>query len=163
MKKILEISWKILHVGGWMPLLLFAIHLFLSRVLHIYDIWPSLDIPMHFSGGAAIAFFVSQCFQALPRESVKRSRVVLLELVMIGSLTAVSAVFWEFAEFTLDQLFWMSSQLGLADTMLDLAMGILGACTVILVRWRQLHIGLSELQEITFDWLRGSLPKPDHH
>lgn len=136
-------------------MLVFATHVFLSGVLHAYDSWPHLDIPMHFSGGIAIAFFVSQCFQSLPRESTRRSRVVILELVLIGSLTASAAVFWEFTEFTADQLFGTNVQISLANTMQDLAMGILGAIVFMLIRSRQLRVGVGEVREITFDWFRG--------
>lgn len=153
---LLNISWKVLTTGGgWVPLFVFTTHVFLSQGLHLYDFWPPTDIPMHFSGGVAIAFFISRCFQLLPRESVKRSRVALLELLLIGSLTATAAVFWEFAEFSIDQLLGTNVQLGLANTMKDLAMGILGSIFLILIRIRQLHIGTSELREITFDWARG--------
>jgi hypothetical protein len=156
MKKILNIGWKALTVGGgWVPLLVFTTHIFLSRVLYLYKIWPPADIPMHFSGGVAIAFFISRCFQLLPRESVKRSRVDLLELLLIGSLTASVAVFWEFAEFSADQLFGTNVQISLANTMQDMAMGILGAIFLISMRIRQLRVGTSELREITFDWVRG--------
>lgn len=141
--------------GGWAPLTVFIIHVFLSRVLHLYDLWPRADIPMHFSGGMAIAFFTSRCFQLLPRESIKRSRVALLELLLICSLTATVAVFWEFAEFTIDQLFGLNIQVSLANTMQDLAMGILGSISFILIRMRQLHIGTNELREITFEWVHG--------
>ena len=91
----------------------------------------------------------------LIREAVKRSRIVLLELLLIGSLTATAAVFWEFAEFALDQLADSNIQVSLANTMLDLAMGIFGATFLILLRAKQLRIGKGELQEITFDWIRG--------
>ena len=156
MKRFLNISLKAINAGGgWVALLVFATHLFLSRVLYLYDLWPPIDTPMHFAGGVAIAFFISRCFQLLPRESVRRSRVVLLELLLIGSLTASVAVFWEFAEFSIDQLFGMNAQISLANTMKDMAMGILGAIFLILIRIRQLRIGISELREITFDWMHG--------
>jgi hypothetical protein len=156
MKKTWNIGWKALTAGGgWIPLLVFTMHLFLSQVLHLYKLWPSADIPMHFSGGMAIAFFISRCFQLLPRVSVKRSRVVLLELLLIGSLTTSAAVFWEFAEFSFDQLFGTNVQIGLANTMQDMAMGILGAILFILIRSRQLQVGSSELREITIDWIHG--------
>lgn len=155
---LLNIALKVLTIGGgWLPLLVFTIHVFLSQVLHLYDLWPPTDIPMHFSGGVAIAFFISRCFQLLPRAAVKRSRVVLLELLLIGSVTATAAVFWEFAEFSIDQLFGMNVQRGLANTMRDMAMGILGSIFLILIRSRQLQIGKSELREITFDWLHGKV------
>ena len=141
--------------GGWVPFSVFMIHLFLSRIIHLYEIWPPTDIPVHFSGGLAIAVFVSRCFQLLPRESVKRSRVVLLEILLIGSLTVTAAVFWEFAEFSMDRLLGTNVQLGLANTMRDMAMGILGSLFLILIRIRQLDIGTRELREVTFDFVRG--------
>lgn len=151
-----NIALKILTTGGgWLPLLVFTVHAFLSQVLDLYELWPPTDIPMHFSGGVAIAVFISRSFQLLPRPAAKRSRVVLLELLLIGSLTATAAVFWEFAEFSVDQILGTNVQLGLANTMKDLAMGILGAILIILIRVRQLRIGKSELQEVTFDWVHG--------
>jgi hypothetical protein len=156
MKKLFDIGWKALTAGGgWAPLLVFTIHVFVSAVLHLYNFWPNADIPMHFSGGLAIAFFISRCFQLLPRESVKRSHVVLLELVLIGSLTASAAVFWEFAEFFADQLFGTNVQVSVANIMQDIAMGILGATFLILIRIRQLRMGVNELREITFEWMLG--------
>lgn len=157
MKGIFNTSWKILKIGGWVPLLVFAIHLFLSRVIHAYDIWPPTDIPMHFGGGVAIAFFISRCFQLLPREmaTIKRSRIVLLELLLIGSLTATTAVCWEFVEFTIDQVFGSNVQISLANTMQDLAMGISGSLVFIFIRAGQLNAGARELREITSDWIYG--------
>ena len=158
MKKILQICWKALSSGGgWAPIFVFVLHIFLHRVVHIYLYFPSADVPMHFLGGIAIAYFVSRCFQLLPREAVVKSRVFLLELLLIGSLTASVAVCWEFAEFTFDQLFGYNVQISLANTMIDLAMGLSGAIVFILIRSRQLHIGTTELQEITFDWIRGQV------
>jgi hypothetical protein len=155
MKTAVSATLKILKIGGWFPLAVFSAHVFLSRVLHLYDIYPPMDIPMHFAGGFAIAFFISKCFQILPRDYVKRSRVSLLEILLIGSLTASTAVFWEFAEFTYDQFFGTNIQISLANTIQDLVMGIFGALIIILIRSRQLRIGLSEVREITFDWIDG--------
>jgi dolichyl-phosphate-mannose--protein O-mannosyl transferase len=114
---------------------------------------------MYFSGGVAIAFLISSSFQLLPRASIKRSRVVLLELLLIGSLTATATVFWEFAEFSVDQLLGTNIQLGLANTIKDMAMGILGSILIVLIRVWQLRIGRSELKEIAFDWIHGEAAK----
>jgi hypothetical protein len=159
MKVMLNTGWKILKIGGWVPLFVFTMHLFLSRVVHAYDIWPTTDIPMHFSGGMAIAFFISRCFQLLPREvaTIKRSRIVLLEILLMISLTATAAVFWEYAEFTIDQVFGTNIQISLANTMQDLAMGISGAFVFSFIRSRQLHVGHNEIQEITSDWVYGQI------
>ena len=157
MKKIFTLVWKIIRAGAWLPVLVFGTHLLMSRVFYTYAAWPDVDIIMHFAGGFAIAFFLSGCFRALPREEVKRSRIVLLELLLIGSLAATTAVFWEFREFANDQLFGTNSQVSLANTMQDLAVGILGAGLFILVRARQLRVGFRELRELTVDWVRGEV------
>jgi len=102
-----------------------------------------------------MAFFLSQCFRALPREVVRSSRLVVLELVLIGSLTATAAVFWEFAEFTYDRAFGTNIQVSLANTMQDMAMGIAGASAFMVGRARQLRAGRRELREVASDWMSG--------
>jgi len=144
---------RIWQVGGWAPIVVFTTHVVLSRVLGAYQIWPHADIPMHFVGGVAMAFFISGCFQALPRQDVRRSRIVVLELLLVGSLTATSAVFWEFAEFAVDQSLGTNTQVSLANTMQDMALGIGGAGSFILLRARQLRAGLAEVTELTRDWI----------
>ena len=160
MKKLFDIGWKALTIGGgWAPLLVFTIHVFVSAVLRLYTRWPNADIPMHFSGGLAIAFFVSRCFQLLPRESIKRSRVVLLELLLIGSITVSATAFWEFSEFFADQLFGTNAQVSIANTMQDMILGILGAIFIISIRIRQLRMGISELREVTHEWMLGQVSR----
>jgi hypothetical protein len=146
---------KLYRVGGWAPFTVFMIHVISAQVFHLYKLWPQYDVPMHFAGGFAFAFFVSQLFQELPRGIVQRSRSVVLELLLIGSLTATAAVFWEFLEFTLDILLRKNSQMGLQNTMKDLAMGIVGSFAFISIRAKQLRLGSNELKEITNDWIAG--------
>ena len=148
--------WKIIKVGGWAPMALFSLHIFLSRVLHAYIIWPPTDIPMHFLGGVTTAFLISRCFQFLPRTVYQKNRVALLEIVLIISLTTTVAVFWEFQEFIRDQIFGSNVQISLANTMQDLAMGILGASAFAIFRSRRLHVGVGEVKEIAKDWVRGN-------
>jgi hypothetical protein len=155
MTRMINTCIKIFRVGGWAPFSVFVIHVISGQVFKVYKLWPSFDVPMHFVGGLAFAFFVSQCFRELPRGMVQRSRSVVLELLLIGSLTATAAVFWEFFEFSLDQLLQKNIQVSLANTMKDLAMGIIGSTTFIAIRAKQLRLGSSELKEITKDWLEG--------
>lgn len=146
---------KIFRVGGWAPFTVFVIHVISGKVFNLYELWPEYDVPMHFAGGFAFAFFVSRLFQELPRGMVQRSRSVVLELLLIGSFTVTAAVFWEFFEFTLDQILKSNIQVSLQNTMKDLAMGVLGSITLIAIRARQLRVGSSELREITRDWVDG--------
>ena len=156
MKAIINVAWKIFRVGGWAPVSVVILHgLIVNSILNLYKIWPPIDMPMHFLGGLAFALFVSRCFQELPRGTVQRSRSVVLELLLIGSLTATAAVFWEFTEFTTDQLFNRNVQVSLANTMRDMALGITGSIAFIVIRSRQLRIGRNDLEEITSDWVRG--------
>lgn len=152
---MIKTSWKIFKVGGWAPFTVFALHVLLGKGFHVYDVWPPIDVPMHFAGGFAFAFFVSRCFQELPRGMVQRSRIVILELLLIGSLTATAAVFWEFFEFSLDQIFKSNIQVSLQNTMKDLAMGVMGSMAFIAIRARQIRLGCTELIEITKDWVEG--------
>ena len=110
---------------------------------------------MHFAGGLSIAFFVSQCFRALPREIVRSSRIVVLELILAVSLTATAAMVWEFAEFTLDRVAGSNVQVSLPNTIQDMALGLLGAIVFSALRTRQLRAGRRELQEVTADWMAG--------
>ena len=106
-------------------------------------------------GRVAIAFFVSRCFQALRREIVRSSRIVILELVPVGSLTTSAAVIWEFAEFTCDQLFGSNIQRGLGNTMRDMGLGVAGAVAVMVLRARALKARPAELRAVATEWMSG--------
>ena len=146
--------WRVVKAGGWAPLTVLGMHLFLNFVVNAYDLWPPTDVPMHFAGGMAIAFIVSQLFRRLPRHAIPRSRLVVLELLLIATLTATAAVTWEFGEFTLDHVVGTNVQLSLANTMKDLAVGIAGGAAIMLIRAGQLRAGFAELRELALDLAR---------
>lgn len=115
-----------LRAAGFAPIAAFLLHIFLSKVLGSYGAIPNLDIPMHFLGGFAIAFFFWRsvsCSEAEP---------VLGQLTSFGrfllALTALGAttVLWEFAEWSGDRLGLTHAQAGLDDTMFDMFVGICG-------------------------------------
>jgi|WetSurMetagenome_2_1015567.scaffolds.fasta_scaffold607394_1 hypothetical protein len=149
-----NISRKLLNNGGYFLLFLLLLHVFLSRVVHAYTIWPPTDIPMHFLGGFATAFFISRCFQDLPLTNLPKRTQVILEVGFIFGLTAAMAVFWEFQEFLRDQLFGSNIQVSLRNTMQDLAMGILGASVLIFIRLKQVQFRATELIAFTQEWIR---------
>jgi hypothetical protein len=122
--------------AGWAPLSVFLLHVFISRVVNGYILYPPLDIPMHLFGGVAMAYFLARCFAALPEDAVSHSLRPLAEGVFVVSLTATSSVLWEFAEFTSDAVFGTQAQLGLDDTLLDMALGIAGALSYVAMTWR---------------------------
>jgi hypothetical protein len=119
----------------------FLLHVFISRVLNGYILYPPLDIPMHFFGGVAMAYFVSRCFAAIPQDVVAPGWRAVAQGLLVISLTASASVAWEFAEFTSDVFFGTRAQLGLDDTLLDMALGIAGGASYVLMGWRQGALG----------------------
>lgn len=141
MATILTASRRVLALGGWAPLTVLLVHVLAARVLDLYAIWPPTDIPIHLAGGFAMAFFLSRCCRAVRPEIMGSSRLAVLELVLVGSLTTTMAVLWEFAEFGYDRVFGTNVQVDLANTLQDQAMGIAGALTFLALRARQLRAG----------------------
>lgn len=106
--------------------LLFAVNAFFTWK-KIYIQTPFLDVPMHFLGGCIVAWFFIACFK---KEEKKMSRLAW-PLLIIGGTAAVGVV-WEFYEWTMDTFVFPGQFMGgLNDTLLDLAMDLLGACVVV--------------------------------
>jgi hypothetical protein len=128
---------KVLAFFIFPTFVLFA-HLVASKLLHLYTIFPNLDIPFHFIGGLSIAYATAGILSYLEKEKTLTNplnRSVFL--LLIFSLTAVAAVFWEFAEFIGDQLLDVNIQISLANTMQDQFMGILGGSTWVFICYRK--------------------------
>jgi hypothetical protein len=138
----LGVAGELTRRAGWAPILVFLLHVFISRVLNGYILYPPLDIPMHFFGGVAMAYFLASCFAALPERAVAPDLRPVAGLVLAVGLTGTASVFWEFAEFTSDAFFGTHAQLGLEDTLLDMALGILGAVAYVVLGWRQRALGI---------------------
>lgn len=122
----------------WFPLLVFIVFILVSRVFFIYENLPSLNILMHCLGGFSIAYCFSETLTILSRLELVSSIDRNIRLVLILSLTATAAVFWEFAEFIFDNYFGAGLQLDLQDTMSDMAFGIFGGFFFLLL-WRLLR------------------------
>ena len=135
MREIVGVARRVLVVGGWAPLLVFVVHVFATEVLDVYRSWPGLDIPMHFAGGVSVAYFISGCIQGLPWDRGRGG--VILEALLVASLTTSAAVVWEFLEFAIDAVTGSNLQVSLANTMQDLALGMLGAGALIVARARR--------------------------
>jgi len=111
---------------GWLPAVVFLAHVVCAHVVDVYRLWPPVDIPLHFAGGFAIAFFISGTLETLGDENVVRRPDWIVHLLLTFGLTCAAALFWEFAEWTADRALGMSCQLGLDDTMGDMLMGVIG-------------------------------------
>lgn len=92
--------------------------------LNLYQIIPLFDIPMHFTGGVIVAWFLSALFS----KDLRVTRRHISALVIIGG-TAIVGIHWEFLEWFLDNFVFVKIQFmgGLNDTLFDLFMDLVGA------------------------------------
>ena len=112
--------------AAWAPVLVFSIHLVALWGFDIYRHFPEFDIPMHFAGGVAIAHFFGMSYRTAAQRRLLGEPSAVMFPPMILGLTSLAAVVWEFAEFIADRQFGTHSQPSLADTLLDLLLGLLG-------------------------------------
>jgi len=115
------------------PILVYMVHLIARDVLHLYARYPNLDMPFHYIGGLSIAYTVSRILSYLESEKITTAINRIIFLVLLLSLTATTAVFWEFAEFISDQVLGTNLQPSIANTMQDQFLGILGGGTWALI------------------------------
>jgi hypothetical protein len=140
-KRGLWVIAELVRSAGWAPTLVFLLHVFISRVLKAYILFPPLDIPMHFVGGVAIAYFWLRCCAAVPPDAIGARYRRALQALIVASLTVSSTVLWEFGEFISDRVFGTHAQLGLEDTLLDMALGFAGGLCYLAVALRVGRLG----------------------
>ncbi len=116
----------LLRQAGWAPTLVFLVHVYASCVLDAYVRYWALDIVMHVAGGVAIAYFFHAGLERLPPDVIGPRHRSAVHAAAVFALTATASVFWEFAEYASDRLFGTRAQLELEDTLLDLALGVVG-------------------------------------
>jgi hypothetical protein len=117
----------VIRRAAWAPVLVFAVNVLLWLVFGAYSLFPWLDIPMHFIGGAAIAYFALHALRTaascgligLPHRNTIR--------LASFAFACAAAVFWELAEYAVDPYFETKLQHGMADTLFDVLLGLGGA------------------------------------
>jgi hypothetical protein len=121
--------------AAWAPLVVFLVYGVGAKIFDVYLTFPNLDIPTHFLGGAAMAYFFLAAIEhsqhllgAIPR--------AIQALLAIGLSTWV-AVVWEFLEYGSDLLLRTQMNLGVRDTLSDLFFGVLGAFVVAGLAYRR--------------------------
>jgi hypothetical protein len=113
-----------LREAAWAPLTVIGLYL-MGLVFGIYDRYPPMDIPTHFLGGIAITYFY--------RVAIRNSQALFggipfpIQVMFAFTATGTTIILWEFYENILDFLFQAHNVLGLADTIKDMFMGLLGA------------------------------------
>jgi hypothetical protein len=116
-----------LRESAWAPLSVIGVYL-VGLLFGWFDAYPPLDIPTHFFGGIAITYFY--------RSAIRNSQSFVgeipysIQVVLAFTCTGTTIIFWEFYEVTLDFLFQAHNVLGLADTIKDMFVGLMGALVV---------------------------------
>ena len=110
----------------WLPGLVFVTHVVATRVFHVYDVYPDLDIPMHLLGGFAIAFFIEASIATFMRRGLIPDPGRVTRSVLLFALVVTATVFWEFSEYLSDRYLGTRAQPGLEDTLLDMLLGTVG-------------------------------------
>ena len=115
----------------WPPMVVLTVHVFISHGIHLYTLLPWIDIPMHYLGGLSMGYSLFRALTYLQERRIIHPLDKVIALLLTFTLVATIAVFWEFAEFSMDQLLKTNVQISLQNTMQDLLMGMLGAATVV--------------------------------
>ena len=120
----------------WAPALVLLFWAVAAKGFDAYVLHPWLDMPTHFAGGVAIAYFVDTAVSQLERVLGPIHRVFRLTLSF--AVTGIAAIWWEFLEFVSDVTLGTKMNLGVTDTLSDLLFGLLGGSGfVALVLWRR--------------------------
>ena len=113
-----------LREAAWAPLSIIAFYA-IGLALHLYDLFPPLDLPSHLLGGVAITYFF--------RSAIKNSQRIVgdipipIQIIFAFTCTGTTIIFWEFYENLLDLFFGTHMVRGLEDTIVDMFLGLLGA------------------------------------
>lgn len=110
---------------AFFPLAVLVIHI-LVTMLGLYEGYWWMDIPLHFIGGIAIGFSTYYLLEDFEKRNLLIIHSKLLKILLIISVTALTAVAWEVMEYFTDFYGFTVMQASIMDTMKDLSMGIIG-------------------------------------
>ena len=124
--------WTLLRRAGWAPITVLLVH----QAIAYTPIRQAFDFPMHFSGGAAAAYFLFHalgCFDSAVGDLRPAPRYLFS-----FSLACTVGMFWEFAELLSDVFLGTRIQKTVHETMRDLSADAAGAFTALLLLalWR---------------------------
>ncbi len=128
---------KLIHTA--LPIIiLFLFHLVAWLGFAVYYYFPWFDIPMHVLGGLVSAWTLHNMYAALRKDlKLQITPKWLYHLFLIAG-TSLIATLWELHEYILERVIPnFVQQISIADTMLDMTLGIVGALLFIAWHTRQ--------------------------
>ena len=117
--------------SAWAPLSVFIVYSIL-KAFGAYLLYPPLDMPTHFLGGVAIAYFF--------RSAIANSQILVgsiplpIQILFALTCTGTTTILWEFFEYSSDYFFHTNMILGLEDTLKDMFLGFFGGLILLLRR-----------------------------
>jgi hypothetical protein len=128
-QKLLNWVLVTLRESAWAPVSVFVIYR-IAKAFGAYLAYPPLDIPTHFMGGVAIAYF----YRTLIANSQKLVGSIPLPIQILFALTCTgtTTVLWEFFEYISDFFLHTNMILGLEDTLKDMFLGLLGGAILLI-------------------------------
>ena len=126
-QSLAKILWQLFKRAGWAPFLVVVVH----RVVLLSGLrqFRVCDWLLHFFGGVTIAYFLFHVIDLLRPRLGELSRTGHLALTYTAACTV--AAFWELAEFAASLLKGIEFQDSIAETMIDLFNGCLGAALMV--------------------------------
>jgi hypothetical protein len=118
--------------AAWAPVLVFCLFLVAARVFQLYLHYPWADVPTHFLGGSAMAFFFWRAVASARTIAGLATSLNPAALALGG--TAGTAILWEVLEFLSDHFLGTRLQHGIGDTVADLVFGLAGGAAYLLLR-----------------------------
>lgn len=110
--------------AAWAPVSVLTFYL-VGRALHLYELFPQLDMPSHFIGGVAITYFY--------RSAIRNSQRIVgdipfsIQILLAFTSAGTTIILWEFYENLSDFFFGTHMVRGVEDTFMDMFLGLLGA------------------------------------
>lgn len=114
-----------------LPIIVFGVHVLLSKIVDMYALFPWIDIPMHFVGGMTMTTTLIMLYKALQHINLIPQMHAAITRVFLFTTISTITIFWEFAEFSTDVFFGTHAQVSIPDTMKDMFLGMLGGLLVI--------------------------------
>ena len=126
------LSWFLMTVREsiWAPLGVVVSYL-VVKAFDGYLLYPPLDIPTHFLGGVAIAYFYRSAITN--SQKLVGSIPLPVQSLLTLTCTGTTTILWEFFEYSSDLFFHTNMVLGLEDTLKDMFMGLLGGLILLLL------------------------------
>lgn len=129
-RQIIEWGLLTLREAAWAPLCVVGFYA-LGLALHLFRMFPFIDMPTHFMGGMTITYF----YRVAVRNSQKflGDIPIAIQILLAFTCTGTTTVLWEFYENLMDHFFGFHMVRGLEDTLMDLIMGLSGALVLSLL------------------------------